>query len=92
MTELELLDRERRATGRPYPASEVPCHREPERFDFLAMPTLNKAMVLELARYEFLLRKENMLLLELHRWPSACLPVSAAIVSASPPPRPWSSS
>jgi hypothetical protein len=67
MTELELLDRERRATERPYPASEVPCHREPERFDFLAMPTLNKAMVLELARCEFLLRKENMLLLELHR-------------------------
>jgi hypothetical protein len=67
MTELELLDRERRATERPYPASEVPCHRETERFDFLAMPTLNKAMVLELARCEFLLRKENMLLLELHR-------------------------
>jgi DNA replication protein DnaC len=32
-------------------------------FDFLAMPSLNEAMVLELARCEFLTRGENLLLL-----------------------------
>jgi DNA replication protein DnaC len=34
-----------------------------DSFDFLAIPALNKAMVLELARSEFLLRRENVLLL-----------------------------
>jgi DNA replication protein DnaC len=34
-----------------------------DSFDFLAMPTLNKAMVLELARSEFLSRRENLLVL-----------------------------
>ena len=34
-----------------------------DSFDFLAIPSLNKAMVLELVRCEFLLRRENVLLL-----------------------------
>jgi hypothetical protein len=34
-----------------------------DSFDFLAIPSLNKAMVLELVRSEFLLRRENVLLL-----------------------------
>ena len=46
MSELELLERERRAS-----------------FQFLAIPSLNKTLVLELARCEFLLRRENVLLL-----------------------------
>jgi DNA replication protein DnaC len=33
-----------------------------DSFDFLAMPTLNKTLVLELARCEFLARHENVLL------------------------------
>jgi len=41
----------------------VPVTKSLDSFDFLAMPTLNKPMVLELARCEFLLRKENVLLL-----------------------------
>src|SRR5258708_13042099 len=34
-----------------------------DSFDFLAIPTLNKTLVLELARCEFLARRENLLLL-----------------------------
>jgi DNA replication protein DnaC len=34
-----------------------------DSFDFLAIPSLNKTMVLELARCEFLTRRENVLLL-----------------------------
>jgi DNA replication protein DnaC len=34
-----------------------------DSFDFLAIPTLNKTLVLELARSEFLARRENVLLL-----------------------------
>jgi DNA replication protein DnaC len=34
-----------------------------DTFDFLAIPSANKTLVLELARCEFLSRKENLLLL-----------------------------
>src|SRR6516162_11807987 len=34
-----------------------------DSFDFLAMPSVNKTLVLELARGEFLARRENVLLL-----------------------------
>jgi DNA replication protein DnaC len=63
ITELELLDRERRATERRIRQAKFPITKSLDSFDFLAIPTLNKAMVLELARCEFLLRKENVLLL-----------------------------
>jgi DNA replication protein DnaC len=63
MTELELLDRQRRATERRIRQAKFPVVKSLDSFDFLAMPTLNKAMVLELARCEFLLRRENVLLL-----------------------------
>ncbi len=63
MAELELLDRERRATERRIRQAKFPITKSLDSFDFLAMPTLNKAMVLELARCEFLARRENVLLL-----------------------------
>ena len=63
MTELELLDRERRAIERRIRQARFPVTKSLDSFDFLAMPTLNKAMVLELARCEFLVRNENVLLL-----------------------------
>ena len=63
MTELELLERERRSTERRVRQAKFPVTKSLDSFDFLAMPTLNKAMVLELARCEFLLRRENVLLL-----------------------------
>jgi DNA replication protein DnaC len=63
ITELELLDRERRATERRIRQAKFPVLKSLDSFDFLAIPSLNKAMVLELARSEFLARRENLLLL-----------------------------
>jgi len=63
ITELELLDRERRATERRIRQAKFPVVKTMETFDFLASPSLNKTLVLELARCEFLARRENVLLL-----------------------------
>ena len=63
LTELELLDRERRATERRIRQAKFPVVKSLDSFDFLAIQSLNKTLVLELARCEFLGRKENILLL-----------------------------
>ena len=63
ITELELLDRERRATERRIRQAKFPVVKTMDSFDFLAMPSLNKTLVLELARCDFLTRRENVLLL-----------------------------
>jgi DNA replication protein DnaC len=63
LTELELLDRERRATERRIHQAHFPVVKSLDSFDFLALPALNKTLVLELARCEYLVRRENVLLL-----------------------------
>ena len=63
MAELELLERERRAIERRIRQARFPVVQTMDSFDFLAIPSLNKTMVLELARCEFLTRRENVLLL-----------------------------
>ena len=63
MTELELVDRERRATERRIHQARFPVVKSLDSFQFLAIPSLNKTLVLELARCEFLQRRENVLLL-----------------------------
>jgi DNA replication protein DnaC len=63
LTELELLDRERRATERRIHQARFPVVKSLDTFEFMALPSVNKALVLELARCEFLLRRENVLLL-----------------------------
>ena len=63
LAELELLDRERRATERRIHQAHFPVVKSLDTFEFMAIPTVNKALVLELARCEFLLRRENVLLL-----------------------------
>ena len=63
LTELELLDRERRATERRIRQAKFDVIKSLDSFEFAAIPSLNKALVLELARCEFLERKENVLAL-----------------------------
>ena len=63
LTELELLDRDRRATERRIRQARFPVVKSLDSFDFLAIPSLNKTLALELARCEFLDRKENLLFL-----------------------------
>ena len=47
MTELELLDRERRATERRIHQARFDVVKSLDSFDFLALPSLNKALVLQ---------------------------------------------
>lgn len=63
LVELEVVEREQRATERRIKAAKFPVLKSLETFDFLAMPSLNKALVLELARGEYISRKENVLAL-----------------------------
>jgi DNA replication protein DnaC len=63
LCELELLDRERRATERRIRSARFSVLKSLDSFDFLAIPSLNKALVLELARCEYIGRKENVLAL-----------------------------
>jgi DNA replication protein DnaC len=62
MTELEPLDRERRATERLIQQARFPVVKSLESFEFMSIPSVNQALVLELARYEFVQRRENVLL------------------------------
>ena len=63
LTELELLDRDRRSTERRIRQAKFPVVKTLDSFDFLAIPSANKTLVLDLARGEFLSRRENVLLL-----------------------------
>jgi DNA replication protein DnaC len=60
LIELELIDRERRTAERRIKAARFPAVKS---FDFTAIATLNKMLVLELARCEFILRRENVIAL-----------------------------
>jgi DNA replication protein DnaC len=62
LCELELIERERRAAQRRLKAARFPTVKALEAFDFTAAPSLNKPLVLELARCEFVERRENLLL------------------------------
>lgn len=61
LTELELLERERKAAERRLKAARFPVMKSLETFDFHARPSVNKVMVSELARCEYIDRRENVL-------------------------------
>ena len=63
LVELELIDRERRTIERRIRAARFPAVKSLDTFDFTAIPSLNKMLVLELARGEFILRRENVIAL-----------------------------
>jgi DNA replication protein DnaC len=63
LIELELIDRERRLVERRIRAARFPAVKSLDTFDFAAIPSLNKMLVLELARGEFILRRENVIAL-----------------------------
>ena len=63
LCELELLDREPRAVERRIKTAKFPVLKSLETFEFPAIPSLNKRLVLELARSEYLDRRENVLAL-----------------------------
>ena len=63
LTELELIDRERRMVERRIKSAKFPAVKSLDGFDFKAIPSLNKMMVLELARCEWIERTENVIAL-----------------------------
>jgi DNA replication protein DnaC len=63
LVELELLDRDRRAVERRIKAARFDVVKTLDTFDFLAIPSLNKQLVLDLARCDYIDRRENVLAL-----------------------------
>jgi hypothetical protein len=61
LAELELIDRERRMVDRRIKAAKFPTVKSLDSFDFAALPSLNKALVMELARSEYVERRENII-------------------------------
>jgi len=63
LLELELIDRERRLVERRIRQARFPATKSLDSFAFTAIPSLNKMLVLELARCEYILRRENVIAL-----------------------------
>ena len=63
LCELELIERERRMIERRIKAAKFPATKSLDSFDFKAIPSLNKMLVMELARGEFVTRQENIIAL-----------------------------
>jgi len=63
LVELELIERERRLVERRIRAARFPASKSLDSFNFKAIPALNKLLVLELARGEFIVRRENVIAL-----------------------------
>jgi DNA replication protein DnaC len=62
LCELELIERERRAAERRLKAAKFPTHKTLDEFDFKAQPSINKVLVAELMRGEYIDKRENILL------------------------------
>ena len=63
LIELEMIDRERRMIERRIKAAKFPAVKSLDSFDLKAIPALNKMQVLELARCEWVERRENVIAL-----------------------------
>lgn len=63
LAELELIDRERRLIERRIKAAKFPAVKSLDSFDFKAIPSLNKVLVLDLARSDYVARRENVIAL-----------------------------
>jgi len=61
LAELELIDRERRMVERRIKAARFSAVKSLDSFDFKAIPSLNKMLVLELARCDYITRYENII-------------------------------
>ena len=63
LVELELIDRERRLVERRIREARFPAVKSLETFDFTAIPSVNKMLMLELARCEFIIQRDNVIAL-----------------------------
>ena len=63
LAEREMIERDRRKVERRIKAAKFPVVKSLDSFDFTAIPKLNKMQVLELARCEWIDRRENVIAL-----------------------------
>jgi DNA replication protein DnaC len=63
LCELELIERERRMIERRIKATKFPATKSLDSFDFKVMASLNKPLTMELARCEFVDKRENVIAL-----------------------------
>ena len=61
LAELELIDRHQRMVERRIRAARFPAVKSLDTFDFTAIPSVNNALVTELARCEYVQRRENVI-------------------------------
>ena len=61
LAELELIDRHQRMVEWRIRAARFPAVKSLDTFDFTAIPSLNKALVMQLARCEYVQRRENVI-------------------------------
>ena len=63
LVELELIERERPGVERRIRTARFPAVKSLDSFDFTAIPSLNKMLVLDLARCDYVTRRENVIAL-----------------------------
>ena len=61
LAELELIDPHQRMVQRRTHAARFPAVKSLDTFDFLAIPSMNKALAMELARCEYIQRRDNVI-------------------------------
>ncbi len=61
LSELELIDRHHRMVGRRIKAARFPSMKSLDSFDFKAIPSVNSRLVAQLARCEYIERRENVI-------------------------------
>ena len=61
LAELELIDRHQRMVERRIRAARFPAVKSLDTFDFPAIPSMNKALVMELAWCEYIQRRDNVI-------------------------------
>ena len=61
LAELELIDRNQRMVERRVRAARFPAVKSLDTFDFPAIPSVNKQLVMQLARCEYIERRENVI-------------------------------
>ena len=61
LAEAEIIERDRRMVDRRIKAAKFPAVKSLDSYDFAVLPNLNKALVMELARSEYVERRENII-------------------------------
>jgi DNA replication protein DnaC len=97
LCELERIDRERRNIERRIRLAHFPQTKSLDTFDFTAQPSLNKALVLELARCEWIETRQNCIAQAAPArltsgWHWAWPPARRITASPSPPQLRWCTS